>query len=83
MSTGFAFKQSLHLYSVLNLRIFLVFQLWTSKVGFLPPKNLSGAFEKRAPGYSYAMSWELYFNGWKTVLLENFNQTNQNHFRLK
>ena len=42
MSTGFAFKQSLHLCSVLNLRIFLVFQLWTFKVGFLGPKTVLG-----------------------------------------
>ena len=34
MSTGFAFKQSLHLCSVCNLRIFLVFQLRTFEVGF-------------------------------------------------
>ena len=34
MSTGFAFKQRLHLCSVWNLRIFLVFQLRAFKVGF-------------------------------------------------
>ena len=49
MSTGFAFKQSLHLCSVSNLRIFFVFQLRTFKVGFSGPK-LCGAFEKQAPG---------------------------------
>ena len=38
MSTGFVFKQSLHLYSVSHLAIFLVFQLRTFKVGFSGPK---------------------------------------------
>ena len=39
MSTGFAFKQSLHLCSVSNVRIFLVFQLRTFKVGVSGPKT--------------------------------------------
>ena len=42
MSTGFAFKQSLHLCSVSNLRIFLVFQLRTFRVGFSGPKTFCG-----------------------------------------
>ena len=46
MSTGFAFKQRLHLCSVSNLRIFLVFQLRTFRA-----QKCSGAFEKRAPGH--------------------------------
>ena len=48
MSTGFAFKQSLHLYSVSNLRIFLVFQLRTFKVGFSGPKCFRG-FRETGP----------------------------------
>ena len=40
MSTGFAFKRNFHLCSVSNLRIFLVFQLRTFKVGFSGPKTL-------------------------------------------
>ena len=39
MSTDFAFKESLHLCSVLNLRIFLVFQLRTFQIGFSGPKT--------------------------------------------
>ena len=42
MSTGFAFKQSLHLRSVSNLRIFLVSQPRTFKVGFSGPKTVPG-----------------------------------------
>ena len=49
MSTGFAFEQSLHLRSVSNLRIFLVFSYGILKLAFRARK-LSGAFEKRAPG---------------------------------
>ena len=50
MSTGFVFKDSLHLCNFSNLRIFMVFQLQTLiKVDFSGTK-LSGAFEKRAPG---------------------------------
>ena len=37
MSKGFAFKQNLHLCSVSNLRIVLVFQLRIFKVGFSGP----------------------------------------------
>ena len=42
MSTGFAFKQRSHLRSVSNLRIVLVFQLRTFKVGFSGPKTFRG-----------------------------------------
>ena len=48
MSTGFAFKQSLHLCSILNLIIFVVFQLQTFKVGFLGPKTSQG-FQEMGP----------------------------------
>ena len=41
MSAGYAFKQSLHICSVSILRIFLVFQLWTFKVGFSGPRDSS------------------------------------------
>ena len=47
MSTSFAFKQSLHLCSVSNLKILMAFQLRTFEVGF--SGKLSGTFEKRAP----------------------------------
>ena len=40
--TTFAFKQSLHLCSVSNLRIVLFFQLRTFKVGFSGPKTFRG-----------------------------------------
>ena len=40
MSIGFAFKQSLHLCSVSNLGIFLVFQVLTLKVGFSGTKTI-------------------------------------------
>ena len=53
MSTSFSFMLSSHLCSVSNLRIFLVFQLRNSKVGFSGPKTFLGAFEKRAPGYNF------------------------------
>ena len=39
MSTSFAFQQRLHLYSVSNLRICLVFHLWPFKVGFSGTKT--------------------------------------------
>ena len=52
MSTGFAFKQRLHLCSVSNLSIVLVLQLQNFKVGFSGPKTFRGAFENRAPGLS-------------------------------
>ena len=42
ISTGFATKQSLQLCSFSNLRIFLVFQLRTFKVGFSGPKTFPG-----------------------------------------
>ena len=49
MSIGFAIEKSLHLLSVSNLRIILVF----SRYGLLKlafrARKLSGAFEKRAP----------------------------------
>ena len=45
MSTGFAFKQSLHFCSVSNLRIVLVFQLRTFKVGFSGPKSFRNVRE--------------------------------------
>ena len=53
MSTGFAFKQSLHLHSVSNLRIFLVFQLRPFKVGFSGPKTFRGF---RETGHWLALS---------------------------
>ena len=43
MATGFAFKQSLHLCSVLNLRIVLAFRA----------RKLSGAFEVPGPNADY------------------------------
>ena len=49
MSTGFAFKQSLHLCNLSNLKIFLVFRYGLLKLAFRFRK-LSGAFEKRGPG---------------------------------
>ena len=48
MSTGFAFKQSLHLCNFSNLRIFLVFQLRTFKVGISGPKTFRG-FRETGP----------------------------------
>ena len=48
MSTYFAFKQNLHLCSVSNLRIFLVFQLRTFKVGFSGPKSFRDVWEMYA-----------------------------------
>ena len=51
MSTGFAFKQSLHLCSVSNLRILLVFQLRSFKVGFLGPKTFRG-FRETGPRWA-------------------------------
>ena len=48
MSTGFAFKQSLHLCSVSNLKILMVFQLRTFKVGFSGPKPFRG-FRETGP----------------------------------
>ena len=67
MSTGFAFKQSLHLCNVSILRIFLVFQLRTFKVGFRA-RNISGAFEKRAPGVHAMLFTEQYFHVVQFVL---------------
>ena len=48
MSTSFAFKQSLHLCRVSNLRIFLVSQLRTFKVDFSGPKTFQD-FRDRGP----------------------------------
>ena len=48
MSTGFAFKQRLHLCSLSNLRIFLGFQLRTFKVRFSCPKTFRG-FRETGP----------------------------------
>ena len=56
MSTGFAFKQSLHLYSVSNLRIFLVFQLRTFKVGFSGPECFRG-FRETGPWAELLENW--------------------------
>ena len=56
MSTGFAFKQSLHLCSVSNLTIFLVFQLQTFKVGFSGPKPFRGF---RETGPRFRSNWNL------------------------
>ena len=50
MSTGFAFKQSLHLRSVSNLRILLVCQLRSFKVGFSGPKTFRG-FRETGPWF--------------------------------
>ena len=49
MSTGFAFKQSLQLCNVSNLRIFWFFSYGLLKLAFRARK-CSGTFEKRAPG---------------------------------
>ena len=48
VSTGFAFKQTLYLCSVSNLRILLVFQLRTFKVVFSGPKTFRG-FRETGP----------------------------------
>ena len=48
MSTSFAFKQSLHLCNVSNLRVFGLAATGLSKLAFRARK-LSGAFEKQAP----------------------------------
>ena len=48
MSTGFAFKQSLHLCSVSNLRIFWFFSYGVFQVGFSGPKTFRG-FRETGP----------------------------------
>ena len=48
MSTAFAFKQSLHLCSVSNLRTCLVLQLRNFKVRFSGPKTFRG-FSRNGP----------------------------------
>ena len=48
MSTGFAFKQSLHLCSFSNPRLFLVFQLRTFKDRFSGPKTFRN-FRETSP----------------------------------
>ena len=48
MSTGSAFKQSLHLCNVSHLRFFLVFQLRACKVGFSGPRTFLGFRETGA-----------------------------------
>ena len=77
MSTGFAFKQRLHLYSVSNLRIFLVFQLRTFKVGFSGPKTFRG-FRETGPRTESARareisgSWRMDRSGVKSSLRKAF-----------
>ena len=58
MSTGFAFKQSLQLCSFLNLRIFLVFQLWNFnfKFGLLGSKTFRG-FRETGPRGQLFEAW--------------------------
>ena len=58
MSTGFAFKQGLHLCSVSNLRILLVFQLRSFKVGFSGPKTFRG-FRETGPR-SFHLRFEVF-----------------------
>ena len=62
MSTGFAFKQSLHLRSVSNLRIFLVFQPRTFKVGFSGSKTVPG-LSRNGPLVSVCECWFSAGNG--------------------
>ena len=49
MSTGFAFKQSLHLCSVSDLRLVLVFRLRTFKVGVSGPKTDFPGLSRNGP----------------------------------
>ena len=59
MSKGFAFKQSLQLCNVSNVRIFLVFQLRTFKVGFSGPKTFRG-FRETGPSACFALHGDPY-----------------------
>ena len=56
MSTGFAIEQSLNLCSFSNLRIFLVLQLQTFKVGFSGPKNVLGPLRNGALGAKISLT---------------------------
>ena len=58
ISTVFAFKQSLHLCSILNLRIFLAFQLGTFEAGFLGLKTFQD-FRETSP---WSQMWEVSVN---------------------
>ena len=67
MSTGFAFKQSLYLCSISNLRIFWIFQLQAFKVGFSGLKTFLGLSRNRPQYPRNPGTWKLPTATWLVI----------------